>query len=196
MSDLNYQPPAARVDEAVDVDSLPFYVVAPTKFTVLYFGTLGLYGIYWFYRHWAQFKRANGLKIWPVPRGIFNIFFAHSLFGEFDQALKREGQTFAWDAKSQATTYVVLSVAGYVINRVMGDSGWSIFVSIALLVALLFPLLKAQRAANHALNDAQGQGNSTFTAANIVWIVVGVLFWLLAIFGSVMMIINPELANG
>ncbi|MGH8498981.1 MAG: hypothetical protein ACRERV_09275, partial [Methylococcales bacterium] len=67
---MNSNPYAAPDSELVieTTSSLKqrFYVVAPAKFLLLYFGTLGLYDLYWVYKHWAQFKLATQGDQWPV----------------------------------------------------------------------------------------------------------------------------------
>ena len=53
------------------------YVVAKTKFWVLFVGTFSLYGVYWFYRQWDAQKERNGLNIWPIWRAVFSIFLRY-----------------------------------------------------------------------------------------------------------------------
>ena len=57
----------------------PFYVVSLRKLVLLSIATVGLYSLYWFWRHWKLHKLDRKLDIWPVPRAIFAIFFAHGL---------------------------------------------------------------------------------------------------------------------
>ena len=59
--------------------------------------------------------------------------------------------------------------------------------------AQLEPLrLAAQKAANSAAGDPQGESNNTLTAANIVWMVVGVLLWLLVLLGLYVAMVGEE----
>lgn len=192
MTDTNYQPPAAPVAEVQNIDAEPFYMVAPFKFMLLFLSTWGLYGIYWFYRHWRQLRNVRGRKVWPVPRSVFAIFFTHSLFAEIDRELGRNGHRYEWSANGQATFYVVLVIGGYILDRVTDDSGWAILLSIVTLILPMLPLLKAQKAANTALGDADGEVNRELTLANIAWIAVGSLLWLLTLVVAVMLVVDPS----
>lgn len=71
--------PYAAPSSAVEITTAPlnhrFYVASPTKFLIMYLGTMGIYEIYWVYKHWAQFKAATKGDQWPVMRALFPIFF-------------------------------------------------------------------------------------------------------------------------
>jgi hypothetical protein len=195
MSDNYYQPPEARVDDVATLVAPPFYIVSPRKFILLYLGTVGMYGVYWFYENWALLKRHRNLKIWPVPRAIFSIFFTHSLFDEVDRALKSASLRYYWNAGTLATAFVVLSLVsslvGHLANRDIGSPATD-FASLLLLPAAMFPLLAAQKAANHAVGDPEGNSNNTLTAANIVWLVIGVLLWLLTLLGLYIAVVGED----
>lgn len=75
MNDNPYKAPESDLELAVAGTEKQFYVVSIRKFTILFFMTLGLYTIYWFYSHWNEYKLYSGKKIWPAPRSIFSIFF-------------------------------------------------------------------------------------------------------------------------
>jgi hypothetical protein len=50
----------------------------------------------------------------------------------------------------------------------------------------IVPMLGAQRVANAASGDAQGSSNAELSAGNYVAIVVGLLFWALALAGLIL----------
>src|SRR5687767_2451938 len=79
MDDVNDEEAPAHSEGSAAV-----YVVAPTKFMLLAFSTMGMYSLYWFYKNWSLRRRAYGLTIWPVARAIFAVFFAHRLFRALD----------------------------------------------------------------------------------------------------------------
>lgn len=191
MTDDPYAPPIARVDDAVERLPGEFYVVAPRKFLLLFVFTFGLYSIYWFYEHWTLYKRFNRQKLWPVPRSIFQIFFTHSLFREIDQRLRRTGRRHDWNADLSASGYVGVLIAGWIIDRVVPDDlslGMRLVILVLSILLPALPLLSAQHAANRAEGDSSGTSNHALTGANIAWIVLGALFWLLILFGIYAMI--------
>lgn len=196
MSDELYAPPQARIAEADDVPG-EFYVVSPRKFILLYVFTLSFYSVFWFYQNWSLYRRRHGRKLWPVPRSIFQIFFTHSLFENVDQSLRRSGQRYEWSPGTQATLYVVLLIVSGGIDRVI-ESDSPIVLGLMLLASLLpgLPLLVAQRAINLAENDAAGSRNSALSAANLAWIIVGALVWLIAMAGLAVIALDPELGAG
>lgn len=57
-----------------------FYHTSPWQAALLDFFTLGLYSIYWFYKHWRMIQISTGEKLSPFLRAIFQIFFVFSLF--------------------------------------------------------------------------------------------------------------------
>ena len=72
------------------------YVVAKTKFWVLFVGTFSLYGVYWFYRQWDAQKERNGLNIWPIWRAVFSIFFTLLLTKRIDNHLLHNNVNYQW----------------------------------------------------------------------------------------------------
>ena len=186
MTENPYAPPAARVDELVERAPGEFYVVASRKFLLLFVFTFGLYSIYWFYAHWALYKRFNGLKLWPVPRAIFQIFFTHLLFRRIDQRLRRTVGRSDWNAHMSASIYVGLLMMAWLSDRVLPENSSSSVLLVILVLSILLPampLLSAQHAANRAEGDSSGASNRALTWANIAWIILGGLLWLLMLFG-------------
>jgi hypothetical protein len=196
MTDDPYAPPTAPVGDAAPPVRREFYVVAPRKFLLLFVLTFGLYSIYWFYEHWALHKRYHGRELWPVARAIFQIFFTHALFRAFDERLRREGRRHEWNASLSATVYVILYLANFFSDRVMPDDAalsMLAFIVVASVVLPALPLLAGQRAANRAEGDGEGMSNSELTAANIAWMVVGALLWLLLLIGTYAAIVDMPL---
>src|ERR1041384_5054800 len=103
-----YAPPTNSGDEderplAYDSRHAQLFQVSPTTLVALYLVTFGIYGVYWFYKHWAIQKRARGLNVSPLGRGIFAIFFVHRLFKTIDQLARATGVSTQWNPSSQAT---------------------------------------------------------------------------------------------
>ncbi len=190
-----YQAPQANLIIDQEKDDHMFYVVSPKKFWVLFIATLGMYMIYWFYKNWSQYKKATGDNSWPVARAIFNIFFTHALFRKINNKLKEKNIESDWKHAWLATLYVVITILDRVLDRLAGK-GVSEVASV-LFSLLSIPLIgwifyQAQLRINLACESPNGEDNSNFSAANIIWIILGALLWLVFLAGLAI-ILNPGL---
>jgi len=198
MADELYAPPTAPLEDAVSLQESrsEFYVVAVRKFVLLYVFTWGLYSVYWFYRNWNLYRRFHTVRLWPVPRSIFQIFFVHRLFEFIDARLGRAGKSTGWKARSQATAYVILMVATYMVDR--ANPGTSMLISLlisAVSFVTMLPLLAAQRAINLAEGDPAGSTNAELSGANIAWMIAGGLLWAAMLAILTLALLRPELAT-
>lgn len=185
MENNPYIPPQANLS-VQEQDDTSLYVVATRKFWLLIILTFGFYRIYWFYQNWKRYKSQTKSDIWPVPRAIFSVFFAHSLNGVVDRRLKRRELGFVWSPGMWATIYVVSTLIGNVADRLsMKDIGSPMSDTVGLfsLVVWSWAMWQTQLAINAAGDDPQGDTNSELTAANYAWIVLGCLLWLVVIYG-------------
>lgn len=180
-----YAPPSARVADIPVLQAQRFYAVSSRKLLILLVATLGLYQIYWMYEHWAHVRAATGRKLWPVMRGLFAIFFTHSLAKEIHGTLQANaGRDWAY-----ATVVTVLisatalsSILGRLASKSVG-SPYTDIVSLLLLIPIAWGMLGMQNAANAALGDERGESNSRLTGANWAWIAIGVALWALSLIG-------------
>ncbi|MDZ4261658.1 MAG: hypothetical protein U1B30_04910 [Pseudomonadota bacterium] len=164
-----------------------FYVVSPAKFLTLYFFTFSLYGLYWHYKNWKQYKIAYGDDApMPIMRAIFSVFFTHALFGVIDMRIKDKEKEFTWKPNLWATIGVIALLGSRFIDRFTASGAFTTaleFAPIPLMIVYGLVLLKAQRAINISCNDPDGRSNNNFTLANCVWIFVGTILLLLAMIG-------------
>jgi hypothetical protein len=163
-----------------------FYVVSTQKFVTLFIATLGMYALYWMYKNWSLYQKATGEKIWPVMRGLFSIFFVHSLFTHVDRKISAGERSYAWSPRSQATLFVVLVIIGRILDKASAKnlgSPITDLLSILTIPALIWVMLPAQNAINLAENDPDGMSNSRFTGANYAWMAGGIVLWILAFIG-------------
>lgn len=187
MTENVYAAPLASFDEpkAKTSSDNRFYVVSTRKLLVLYFLTLGFYQRYWNYKNWALHNQATEEGVWPIPRAIFAVFFQHALFRNVADH-DASGERGEWDARAYATPMVVLMVMSNILWRLSGKGiGWP-YVDIGVLVLLLptgLLLKNVQAEINVRCGDAAGASNASFSAANIIWCVLGGLLWLLALVG-------------
>ncbi len=195
MNSNPYQTPSSNLETSNDL--FEFYVVSIRKFTVLFFATLGVYVIYWFFRNWKEYRASSGERVWPIPRAIFNIFFTHSLFSAVQNSLSRKNINFQWSPGRFATVYVIAAIISNVLDRMsMREIGfpYTELFSIIVLLIIYLTLIKPQKAINLSQGDSEGQSNNSFSFANIVWISLGLVLWALSIYGLVaaLGIINPR----
>ncbi|MEN7342660.1 MAG: hypothetical protein AAAFM81_06925 [Pseudomonadota bacterium] len=184
-----YAPPTADLAQATEAEgAAQFYVVGRLKFHLLFFFTIGLYKVYWFYKNWALYRDSMNVSMYPIPRGIFSIFFTHALFGEVEAKRQSNNQPFTWNPSGLATVYIVLFLIGWfgidlieILGLVAEDSVTSILVHFSFLYGAFFISIfvfdKAQRAVNAAAGDPNGDANRHLTGANWFWIILGVLYW-------------------
>lgn len=182
-----YAAPVADLETPVSIKTQAhFYVVSIKKFSVLFIATMGIYLVYWFYKNWSNYKKATNDSIWPVARAIFSIFFVHSLFEQVSYRKEKQDRDTEWDYKAGATMIVVLMIVQRLLDRFSMKEIGSPFTDIGSILAafLMMPFfIKAQRMINLSEGDPHGEANKHFTAANIIWIILGVIFWTLALVG-------------
>ncbi|MBV8635486.1 MAG: hypothetical protein JO002_13415 [Burkholderiaceae bacterium] len=183
-----YSPPTANLDDepGASESNDNFYVVAPLKFWLLFVLTLGFYQVYWFYKNWSRYKARTHDDIWPVMRGIFTIFFTHSLFREIDAALVAEEREHSWDPGLLATGYVIATIVNRILDRTP-DSMDKVVLPIELFIMLPlvgYLLYRAQVAINIACGDPTGASNAKLTWANYLWMILGAALIVLGLIGT------------
>ncbi len=165
-------PPEAQ--PASPATTPPYFPISTGKLAVMSIVTFGLYEIYWFYQNWSRERARTKEDLWPVPRAIFGVLFAYSLFNRIRaQALASNVPPFASGG--------LLALAYFLITGTwrLPDPYW-------LLCLLTFlPLLPVQAAVNRLNQQTapDAPGNRTYSAWNVVMIIVGVIWLLLVIVG-------------
>lgn len=182
-----YAPPAAVVAELAPATTHDeFYVVAKAKFVVLFVATLGMYQVYWAYRHWKHYRRAHKADVFPVGRAIFQIFYTHALTRHIDESLKTAAPAHRWSPSVLASVFVLVQLGSWVLERLSAydiGSPTSDLASLTLLLPIGLCMWLIQARANLACGDAAGERNSRLTWANGLWIAAGCALWLLGILG-------------
>jgi len=186
MNDNVYAPPKAELTpDTHSLAKMPFYVVSPRKFLILFFATLGMYQMYWGYKNWQLYRQATDEKLWPVPRAIFGVFFMHSLFGNV-ATHNPEDAPGEWNNDGNAWAVVALVVASNVLNRTSSHgigSPYTDWLSLLIVVPLALCFLPVQNQINARCGAPAGSSNDALTGANIAWCVAGAVIWILAMIG-------------
>lgn len=172
------------------IDELPviqeFYVVSKLKFYLLFFCTMGLYGFYWNYKNWKQYKIANNESIWPVARAIFSIFFTHALYGIIDMRAVEKDSAYKWSPNLWASLVVISVIADQIAGKFDGDGLLSTGFIFVNLIARGYFVFQAQKAINIACGDLDGKSNSRLTVLNFLWIFIMPIVFILAVIAAIL----------
>jgi hypothetical protein len=168
---------AAGVPQPPEPRAADWFLVSIPKLVVMSLVTLGLYELYWFWKHWTRVKTRTGEDLRPFWRAFFVLFFCYSLFERLKvQALER-GMPVRWTPGGLTAAFILLTL-----TTRLPDPFWlAAFLSI-------WPLTSFQRTANALclLDAPSADPNRSFSPANWVGIVVGGLLLLLAVAGTLL----------
>ena len=162
-------------EEVQEKSGLDFYIVSPKKALILFIGTFGIYSVYWFFKHWSQYKKSANESMWPVMRAIFSIFFVHSLFGLFEMKYSQKNGELPKSINYLATLYVVFSLLGQICTQLIENGYENLFTIVFSFLALpvgAWVIYKAQSLVNYAGEDVHGTSNSKLTPVNYLWILI------------------------
>jgi len=171
--------------------TIQFFSVSEGKLTTLYILSLGLYGVYWFYKNWKLQQPLMDKKIYPVWRAIFSIFFTHSLFRRINEQATSLEKKHQFNANTLATFFVATILVSHILDRLSTHSttfegmisSTVIITSLILLCLSVYPMVKVQATVNRINGDMLGYLNHKYSLGNYVLIVFGVLLWLMIIMG-------------
>jgi len=119
-------------------------------------------------------------------RGIFSIFFVHSLFSHIEENHNLKNNSKDSELNSLATLFVIFSIIGNVGDRLSAnDIGlpFTVVSGIITLPVVCWVVFKAQLLINASSNDIDGNTNSSYSFINSFWLVCGALLWLLVLLG-------------
>jgi len=160
-----------------------FLYIPTARLIVMSIVSLGLYDAYWMYRNWRYLKERDGLKIQPFWRGVFGLFFIHSLLTSIKNDPTTSHIKTPTFSINLAVGWIMLSLRSFFWG-VSGDPGMVLIGNILGMLSFFF-LLPVQKHIN-ALNDASPQRPEyyPFSGGHIVCLVLGIIFWLLILFGA------------
>ncbi len=185
MNDDIYKTPEAELVTPINNNvNDDLYIVSPKKFTILYLSTMGAYTTYWIYKNWKKWNDAHKIGAMPIARAIFYIFFVHSLFAVIEDKLREKDIEYSWNPSFLATIFVLITIFDRVYDRLPSLGELDLYLgafSFSLLGLSYYILLVAQKAVNISDGDPEGSSNSEFTFANYVWIVIGLILWIVVI---------------
>lgn len=143
-----YRAPSEAGDSEPPPDRFALPVIGIGALVALHVVTFGLYDLVWFYSRWSALRAGFSLKISPLGRSLFAVFFVHELFRHIDQVARDAGAKETWSPKRQATLYVLLAVTSAILGQLdIGPAFLGLFVLGALQP---LPLVSAQIVINAA----------------------------------------------
>jgi hypothetical protein len=160
--------------------AMPQFSVSLGKLVVMSLCTFGLYDVYWAYKQWDAQRKREQEDISPFWRAVFAPLFGFSLFPRLQRIIVSYGVPATWSGPALATAYFLLQLMW----RLPDPYWWLSLLSFV-------PIVVAQRSINE-LNQAvapDAPRNATYSGANVVVIVIGGLFLLLALIGT---FLSPE----
>jgi hypothetical protein len=151
------------------------------RLIILSIVSFSLYEAYWIYRNWRYIKERDGLAIQPFWRGIFGIFFCHSLLRRIHEDKEaRSIQIPAFSPSGLATGWVILLIVANVVGRLPGTAA---SVISAFIPSFLF-LVPVQNYINGVEEKrSPGQEFYGWSSGHIVCLVAGVIVWALLLIG-------------
>ena len=168
----NQSPPLATETVADFVLSPTYFAVSPLKLVVMSTCTLGLYEIYWYYKHWCSVKDREKSDIAPLGRAFFAFIFCYSLFKRIQATGQSHNIPRTIAPGPLAAGFILLSVL-----YKLPDPYWLLSF-----FAVLF-LVPVQMAANeiNLATSPKHDRNSTLSKWNLVVVVIGGLCFALAL---------------
>jgi hypothetical protein len=167
--------PAAPVDTVETVTAGELHPMAIHKLLLLDVCTLGFYKIFWFYRNWRRVRERTGKSLSPFWRSLFAPLWGFSFFDEVDDQARAAGVGFGWTPVALGLLYFVLSVAVR-----LPDPWW---LATILTVLVLVPV---QHTINALAARRDVRPDASFQAKHIAVCVVGGIFLVLAVLGTLL----------
>jgi hypothetical protein len=158
-----------------------FLYIPPARLILLSIVSLSIYEAYWIYKNWRYVKERDRLDIQPFWRGVFGVFFCHSLLRRIhadEQARAVEVPTFS--PGGLATGWVILLLIANLVGRLPGTAASVIAAFIPSFLCLV-PVQNYVNAVTEKRNP--GQPYYGWSSGHIVCLVIGIIVWALLFFG-------------
>ncbi|MFZ3063875.1 MAG: hypothetical protein WA277_01145 [Nitrospirota bacterium] len=171
-----------NADNQHETAQVPLFLYIPVaRLVLLSIVSFGLYEAYWIYKNWSYIKERDGLNIMPFWRGVFGLFFCHSLLRRiYEDKEARVVQPPSFSAGGLATGWVVLMIVSNVVGRAP-----SIAVSI---ISAFIPAFLCLVPVQNYVNSVAKKRNTVasyygWSSGHIVCLVFGIIIWALLLIG-------------
>ncbi len=152
-----------------------FLYISPARLVILSIVSIGVYEAYWIYKNWRYVKERDGLDIRPFWRGVFGIFFCHSLLRRIHD--DKEASTVQQPTFSPgllATAWVMLLIIANIVGRLPGIEASIVSAFIPSFLCLV-PVQNYINAVTKKRNSSQEMYG--WSAGHIVCLLFGVASW-------------------
>ena len=154
-----------------------FLHISATRLILMSIASVGVYEYYWIYKNWKYIKEREGLRIHPFWRGVFGIFFCHSLLKRIKEDEDARVLIEPSFSVQLATGWVILVILANLIGRAPGIAPSIISFVIP---SYLF-LVPVQNYINSATEKrSPGASYYGWSAGHIVCLVFGLSIWALS----------------
>jgi len=178
MSANPYAPPAAVVDDVAPyspaVRTPAFFAVSVTKLIVLSICTMGLYGLFWFYKNWRLIRQREQSDILPGARAFFAVLFCYACFSRIRESGQKAGIEPGLPAGPLA--------AGWILTTMTWRLPEPYWMLAFLAIIFLVPVQAYANRVNAALAPGHDP-NRRFTKWNWLAVAIGVPMFLLLLIG-------------
>lgn len=173
---LPYWAPASRVPRLLPGSDVPtpLFAVGLVKLVLMTVATLGLYLVFWGYRHWSIIRTRTGQDLWPLVRGIFALFFFHLLVKEVNASAAERHV----EGRLPVAALTIVYVIALFMQR-LPDPYWLLWF-----IALI-PTAVVQQLANEVNHKAAPLADRNLRLRGWNWlaVIVGLPFFALALYG-------------
>lgn len=156
-----------------------FLHIPVARLILLSIASCGIYEAYWLYKNWRFIKEREGLDIRPFWRGIFGVFFCHSLLKKI--YADKEARALlepSFSPGGLATGWVILVILANLIGRAPGIA--------ASIIAFVMPsylcLVPVQNYINSVTKKRwPSPSYYGWSSGHILCLVIGIIFWALVL---------------
>jgi hypothetical protein len=154
-----------------------FLHISVARLILMSIVSFSLYEAYWIYRNWRYVKERDNLTIRPFWRGVFGIFYCHSLLRRIHEDKEaRSVQVPSFSPNGLATGWVVLIIIASVLSGAPGIAAGIVIV--AAFIPSFLCLVPVQNYVNSVTERASpGQPYYHWSSGHIVCLVIGIIIW-------------------
>lgn len=180
-SQTPYPPPIPGTSPHAGAQSGPLFLhISVGRLILMSILSFSLYEAYWIYKNWSYVKERDHLDIRPFWRGIFGVFFCHSLLRRIHEDREaRQVTAPSFSPGALATGWVILIIFANLLTRAPGIA--------ATIVSAFIPsflcLVPVQNYVNTVSKQRNlGQPYHGWSSGHIVCLVLGVIIWGILLF--------------